>query len=164
MKSPDKFLIGIIIAVVVLLAVVFGVILSRPAVEYQSEDTPTGVAHNYLLALQDEDYERAYGYLSPELSGYPESTIQFKRDVDRDRWRFRQGSSVSLTIQSSNLLGDDRAYIKVLETNFYSGDLFSSSQYTTDFEIFLVLENGQWKIMDSDYYFAFCWSRDDGCK
>ena len=55
MKSPDKFLIGIIIAVVVLLAVVFGVILSRPAVEYQSEDTPAGVAHNYLLALQDED-------------------------------------------------------------------------------------------------------------
>lgn len=164
MKSPDKFLIGIIIAVVVLLAVVFGVILSRPAVEYQSEDTPAGVAHNYLLALQDEDYERAYGYLSRELSGYPESTIQFKRDVDRYSWRFRSSSSVSLSVESSDFLRDDHAHVDVRETRFYSGDLFSSSQSTSNFVIELVLIDNEWKIIDADYYFSYCWTYDDGCK
>jgi hypothetical protein len=163
MKSPDKFLMGIIIGVVVLLAVVFGVILTRPAEEYQAEDTPEGLAHNYLLALQYEDYQRAYSYLSPSLSGYPKSPIEFKRAVERDRWRFRTDSSISMTVESSELLGEDQAVVEVRETRFFSGDLFSSSQSTIDFEIYLVLEDDQWKIKDADYYFAACWTRPEGC-
>lgn len=164
MKSPDKFLIGIIIGVVVLLAVVFGVILTRPAEEYQAEDTPAGVVHNYLLALQNEDYQRAYGYLSPGLRGYPDSTIEFKRDVERDRWRFRSDSSISLSILSTNILEDDRAFVEIRETSSYSGNLFSSSQSTMEFEIFLFLEAGEWKIRDADYYFAACWLNYAGCR
>lgn len=165
MKSPDKFLIGIIIGVVILLAVVFGVILTRSGEEYQAEDTPEGVAHNYLLAMQNEDYTRAYGYLSPNLKGYPESAIEFKRHVERDRWRFRTDSSISLAVESSFFVGDgSMAYVNVRETTFYSRDLFASSQRSMDFEIFLVLEDGQWKIMDSDFYFSSCWTNYPGCK
>lgn len=164
MKSPDKFLIGIIIGVVVLLAVVFGVVLTRPADEYQSEDTPEGVVHNYLLALQNEDYQRAYTYLSPSLDGYPESPIEFKRSVERDRWRFRADASISLSIQSTELIAENRAVVEVRETRFYSGDLFSSSHSTMEFELFLFLEAGDWKIRDADYYFAACWLDYADCR
>lgn len=163
MKSPDKFLIGILVGVVVLLVTVFGVILTRPADEYQAEDTPEGVAHNYLLALQNEDYQRAYSYLSPKLRGYPSSYIDFKRNVEQKRWLFRNGSSVSLAILSSELMGDSQADVDVRETRFYSGDFFNSSQSTREFEIYLALENDQWKIKDSDSYFAPCWLEFKGC-
>lgn len=163
MKSPDKFLIGIIIGVVVLLAVVFGVVLTRPADEYQSEDTPAGIAHNYLLALQNEDYERAYSYLSPNLRGYPASVIEFKHDLENDRWRFRTDSSISLSIQSTALLAENRALVEVREIVYYSGNLFSNSQATIEFDIFLFLEAGKWKVMDADYYFSGCWINTNSC-
>ena len=166
MKSPDKFLVGIVVGVAVLLAVVFGVILSRPADEYQAEDTPEGVAHNYLLALQKEDYERAYGYLYAGLENYPASVTAFERDLEKDRWRFRSESSVSLSIQSFSYRGKTNAVVKVRETQFYSGSLFSSSQNSTDFEIHLVLDvdNGSiWKISDADFYFYTCWTSDNPC-
>ena len=41
------------------------------------------MVHNYLLALQRQDYERARSYLSPTLSGYPADVEQFAADVDR---------------------------------------------------------------------------------
>ena len=31
--------------------------------------------HNYLLALQEKDYDRAYRCLSTSLEGYPEPSI-----------------------------------------------------------------------------------------
>lgn len=166
MKSPDKFLIGIVIGVVVLLAVVFGVILTRPEVDYLPEDTPEGVAHNYLLALQKEDYQRAYKYLDPHLEGYPKTLNAFKRDVGRNRWEFRSGESISLDVQSSAYQGENIAYVDVRETHFYTGELFSSSQSTSTFEMYLVLDSStsEWKIADSDFYFAWCWNNKTGCR
>jgi len=78
MKNTDKFLVGIVVGVVVLVATAFAVALLRPKPTYQLEDTPKGVAHNYLLALQQEDYKRAYGYLSPTIEGYPTSAEAFE--------------------------------------------------------------------------------------
>jgi hypothetical protein len=71
MKSTDKFLIGIVVGIVLLVVAAFVITLARPEPTYQVEGTPESVAHNYLLALQKEDYQRAYGYLSPTLKGYP---------------------------------------------------------------------------------------------
>ena len=31
---------------------------------YGSEDTPEGVVHNYVLAVINQDYQKAYGYLA----------------------------------------------------------------------------------------------------
>ena len=89
MKSTDRFLIGIVIGVVVLVIAAFGVAFLGPKPAYQSDDTPEGVAHNYLLAIQREDYARAYGYLSPDLRGYPASDEQFIEDMYTGLWPFQ---------------------------------------------------------------------------
>ena len=163
MKPPDKFLMGITIGVIVLVAVVFAVVLSRPAVEYKPGDSPEGIAFNYLLAIQNEDYERAYSYLSTHLQDYPKTAAEFMRDIENDRWRFRSGSSVSLDITSFDMLGDGEAVVSVRETWFNSGDLFSSSQSRKEFNIYLEREDGEWKIVDADYYFSACWTSINNC-
>jgi hypothetical protein len=77
MKNTDKFLLAIVVGVVLLIVVAFAVVFTRPKPAYQSDDTPAGVVHNYLFALQEGNYERAYSYLSPSLDGYHLSLAAF---------------------------------------------------------------------------------------
>ena len=163
MKSTDKFLIGIVVGIVLLVVAAFVVTLTRPEPTYQAEDTPEGVAHNYLLALQKQDYQRAYGYLSPTLKGYPVSAERFAGNVEDSSWLFRLDTDTTLAVESARVTGN-RAAAQVRESRFDGGGLFDSSQSTTIFEIKLQLENGQWKIVDADYYFAWCWRHSEGCK
>lgn len=165
MKSTDKFLIGIVGGVIVLVAVAFVLVFLRPEPTYEPEDTPEGVAHNYLLALQQEEYARAYGYLSPALKNYPASTEIFAEDVDDFSWRFRElrDGSTTLAIGSSRVVGE-RTVVSVQETTFQGRGLFDNNRYTHTFEMKLQLENGAWRIVTSDSYWAACWEDDDGCR
>jgi hypothetical protein len=160
MKSTDKFLIGIVVGIVLLVVIAFAIALLRPEAAYRAEDSPEGVTHNYLLALQKEDMERAYGYLSPTLDGYPESVEAFAEDVESDSYRFRIDRDVTLMVESADVTGG-RAVVDVRESRFRSGDLFEPSPRTIIFEIELRLEGGEWKIVESKYYFSRCWTDSD---
>jgi hypothetical protein len=60
----DRFLLALLIAVLALVLVSLGLYAAqRSARDYGPEDEPAGVVRNYLLALQNQDYERAYAYL-----------------------------------------------------------------------------------------------------
>jgi len=156
MKNTDKFLIGIIVGIVVLIVVAFVLTMVQPEPAYQAEDTPEGVTHNYLLALQNQDYDRAYEYLSPSLPNYPKDLDAFIRDVERYDYQFRTNGGSTLSVQSSDIRGD-RATVKVLESRFYGRGLFDSSQEFNNFNMNLKLENGDWKLISSDFYFYWCW-------
>jgi hypothetical protein len=165
MKGTDKFLIAIVAGVVILVGVVLTIALLRPDQPgYQPDDAPEGVAHNYLLALQQEDYERAYGYLSPTLAAYPANVDQFTSHVEEYRWSFGYyDDDVSLAIESVDVIGD-RAKIVVRKTEFYRGGLFDSGQHSTTFDMTLRREQGTWKVTDSDRYWASCWESSKGCE
>lgn len=164
MKNTDKFLIGIVLGIIVLVGVAFVVALQRPKPTYQADDTPEGVAHNYLFALQQKDYERAYGYLSPTLEDYPATAHEFEDELDQYAWQIRDldNNSVSLAVESTRLDGD-RAEVEIKETHFYRGSLFDSNQYTNTFDMTLQHENGAWKVIRSDSYWATCWTDKEGC-
>jgi hypothetical protein len=163
MKSTDKFLVGIVVGIVVLVIVAFVVTLTRPEPTYQPEDTPEGVVHNYLLALQKEDYERARGYLSPTLDGYPANADDFAEAVADYSWRFRLDTDVTLAVESARVTGS-RATVKVRESRFRGGGLLDNNQSTMLFDVELQLEETGWKITDGDYYFATCWQNNKGCQ
>ena len=61
----DRFLTGILIGIAVLVVIALAVFFLRQGSQsYISEDAPEGVVHNYVLAVLNDDYEKAYGYLA----------------------------------------------------------------------------------------------------
>jgi len=163
MKMTDKILIGIVVGIVLLIIVALVVALTQSEPTYQSENTPEAVAHNYLLALQKEEFEEAYSYLYPDLKGYPESLEKFEEQIQDNSWSFRLDRDVTLSVESTKVTGD-RATVEVLESSFYGGGLFDSGQSTYDFDMELRQVDNEWKIIESDWYFAWCWDRLEGCE
>jgi hypothetical protein len=161
-KSIDKFLVAIVIGAILLVIIVFIVILTKPKPDYLPENSPEGVAHNYLFALEKGDYSRAYSYLSPKIEGYPEDTDDFIKGIEDYSFRFNQDRVTSQQIESVQS-GEKTAIITIKETTFSEGGIFERSEYTSSFDMNLDLENGDWKITESDRYFAFCWQFEDGC-
>ncbi|MBW2589509.1 MAG: hypothetical protein JRD71_02105, partial [Deltaproteobacteria bacterium] len=66
--KKDRFLIGILVGIGVLITAALVVFFTRQGdgQTYMQESTPDGVVHNYVLALQQGDFQKAYGYLSDE--------------------------------------------------------------------------------------------------
>lgn len=165
MKTTDKFLIGIVAGVILLVGAAFAVAFLRPKPTYQPDDTPEGTAHNYLLALKQEDFARAYGYLSPGIRGYPDSAEAFAEDVEDNTWNFGGGEdSVTLEIESVGMVGNDRAVVSVRERRFYQGGLFDSGEYTNTFDMTLRRRDSRWQIAEAGSYWAWCWDDSDGCR
>ncbi len=65
MKSSNRWLIAFVAGIVILVVATIALVLStRPGVSLLPENTPQGVVQRFLLAIQDNDYEKAYRYLS----------------------------------------------------------------------------------------------------
>ena len=79
--KQDRFLIAILagIGLLVVLAVVLFFTRQEPQA-YGPENTPEGVVRNYVLAIQKEDYDRAYSYIydeenKPSLTKFTQSFL-----------------------------------------------------------------------------------------
>jgi hypothetical protein len=153
--KQDKFLIGILIGIVVLVVVAVVVVMSRApgSEQYLPDDTPDGVAHNYFLAMQRKEYEKAYAYLSDELKGKPDFD-QFMIDVAHNG---RQEAALRITNVHQS---EQHATVELSVTTYGSGDIFSSNRYsTTDSAILRLDKNGQWKLMQFPYpYWGWNWT------
>ncbi|MCC7119691.1 MAG: hypothetical protein IT310_14295 [Anaerolineales bacterium] len=154
LKKVDIFLIGIVLGIVALVVVAFTIALVKPKPAHQSEDTPEGVSYNFLLALQQKDYERAYEYLSPDILGYPARAEDLADNTNGAFWGFndlRSGSS-SFEIVYANEDGA-LANVKVQINKFYENGLFDSGQYTSTLLITLRRDHeNQWKIIKFVFY------------
>ncbi len=167
MKGTDKFLLGIVVGVILLVIVAVAAVMTRPAASYKEENTAEGVVNNYLLALQRRDYARAYSYLSPSLKTYPATLDRFIETLRGNRFAFpNEDDASTLEIDSSRTLGTDAdsARVAVRETHFYNGGLFGGGQESSHFFVELQRENGAWKIYGSNRYFLSCWTTSTGCK
>lgn len=165
MQGSTKFLIGIIIGIVLLVIVAFSVVLLRSEPTYQDDTTPDGAAHNYLLAIQNQDYERAFTYI-PEQYPNPKDAEDMAYTIAQDLGRFDMDSDFSLAVESVKMRGDERAVVTMRKTTFYNSGLMGSGQYTRTFTLTMRLEEGIWKVSDGEsYWSSSCWgySREKWC-
>jgi hypothetical protein len=160
MKS-DRFLMWIVGGIGVLVVAAFAVALRQPAPAYKAEDAAEGVAYNYFLALQQGDYARAYGYLSPDLPHYPASVDAFTAGLRRSGGRL-EAQSASIQILPGQVIAD-RTQVTVRETHFASGGLFDSGQYTNTFYVNLRRAADGWRMIHSDSYWDWCWDQTGAC-
>lgn len=164
MRDTDRFLVAIVAAVALLVVVAFAVALRRPPPSYQPGDTPEGLTHNYLLALQRQEYDRAYPALSPTLAGYPPTLSDFVAEVLATPWLFAkdEGSAATVVVASSRITGD-LAVVTVQQTVSSQGGLFGSGQRTDTFTVTLRQEVDGWRIYGAERYWRPCWAETEGC-
>lgn len=143
--KQDRFLTGILIGIAVLVVAALVVFFSgREQVSYRRGAGPQDVVHNYVLALMNKDFEKAYGYLA-DLDHKP--TFE----------EFRQAFAIGRLTPGQNGIklgaadaGSDSASVEVIMV-YTPGDPFSSGSENVG-SAQLVLQNGEWKISSMPAY------------
>jgi hypothetical protein len=143
--KQDRFLAGILTGIVVLIVAALLVFFSRQNQQtYAPEDTPEGVVHNYVLAVLNKDYPKAYNYLA-DLANKP--------SYDNFRHSFATGSlnpaNAGVKIGNSQVTGED-ATVDISMVNT-PNDPFSTG-YNNVGTAQLVRQNGIWKISSMPAY------------
>ena len=143
--KQDRFLTGILIGIGVLVVIALAVFFTRKDTQtYIAEDMPEGVVHNYVLAVLNKDYEKAYGYLAD---------LKYKPTYEEFRRPFLNGyvnpDTTAVDVGVSEISGDE-ASVEISQI-YNSGDPFSSGYRDTQRAI-LVKQNGAWKLSNMPAY------------
>ncbi len=144
--KQDKFLTGILLGIgglVVLALVLF--FTRQEKRDYIADDTPNGVVHNYVLAVLNKDYQKAYGYLAD---------LDHKPTYEDFRQSFFNGMvnpvDAGVDIGAVNINADEA--VVSLSIYYASNDPFSS-RYASEERALLVKQNGNWKLNSMPYNF-----------
>jgi hypothetical protein len=150
--KQDRFLVGILIGIGLLVVAALAVFFTRNDTQtYVSEDTPEGVTHNYVVAILNKDYEKAYTYLA-ELDNKP--TYEQFRDA------FIKGmvnpDNAAVDIGGSEIT-EDTASVEVAIV-YNPTDPFSTG-YRDVQRAVLVMQGGNWKLssMPTYYFWDYSW-------
>ena len=137
--KQDRFLTGILIGIGVLVVIALTVFFTRKDTQsYGAEDVPEGVVHNYVVAILNKDYEKAYGYLAD---------LEYKPTYENFRRAFLNGEvnpqNQAVDIGESEIVGDVATVD--LELIYNNSDPFSTG-YRNMMTADLVKQNGAWKL------------------
>jgi len=144
--KQDRFLTGILIGIGALIVLALVLFFTRQDKrEYVADATPEGVVHNYVLAVLDKDYEKAYDYLAD---------LENKPSYEDFRQAFFNGmvnpENVGIDIGQAEI-NNDTASVEL--TVYYSySDPFSVNSGSPD-RASLVLQDGAWKLSYMPYNF-----------
>jgi hypothetical protein len=149
--KQDRFLIAILVAVCILVIAALGLFFSRQDTgEYGSDDAPEGVVRNYVIAIHNEDFEKAYGYLQdsptkPDYQEFRQSFLGARLDT----------SNVSVKITDTKISSDE-AVVKLILTHG-SVHPFQGS-WSEKENALLVPQDGNWKLTEMPYpYWGWDW-------
>ena len=154
--KQDRFLTGILIGIGVLVIAALAVFfIRRDTQTYVQEDVPESVVHNYVVALLNQDYEKAYGYLAD---------LDNKPTYDEFRNSFVTGilgnaGNSAVDVGESQVTGENATVEVAMIYN--PSDPFSTG-YRDVQNAILVKQGGEWKIssMPTYYLWAFNWYQE----
>ena len=144
--KEDRFLTGILIGIALLVVASLAVFFLREDTQtYLPEDSPDAIVHNYILALQQEDFERAYTYLADE-EGKPNYT-NFLRNVITT-------NTDSVQVGDAEISGET-ATVALIFSNTNGGLFLDRYEYTESAR--LIRQDGDWKILNMSSYAYWYW-------
>jgi hypothetical protein len=150
--KQDKFLTGILIGIgaLVVLALILFFARQDGRRAYVADTTPDGIAHNYVLAVLNKDYQKAYGYLAD---------LDHKPTYEEFRQSFFNGAvnpaDVGVNVGTVEINGDEA--VVNLSLYYNNSDPFSS-RYSNPDRALLVKQNGAWKLNSMPYNFwSYSW-------
>ena len=160
-SASDKLLLGIVAGIILLIIISLIVVNRRPLPQFQGQNTPEGVVHDYLLALQLSDYETAYNLLSPQIA-YPADVNEFYDSLKETPWEFTVSQNYSQIIESSERISDNSVAVIVREI-YNTNSLFSGDDYFTTFRMRVEENGGGWKLVSGERYWSTCWGAENKC-
>ncbi len=143
MKSSSRLLIvfGIAIGAMVLIAIILVMALSgEKSVSLLPEGTPEGTVQRFFIALQDEDYIKAYTYITPPANdkmSYDAWRSSYYRSSEKSVWK--------VTIGKSKITGDE-ATVDVVIDVFRPQGPFSEPVNTNRMNFSLKKAGSSWTI------------------
>ena len=139
--KQDRFLTGILIGIGVLVVVALAVFFSRKdAQTYVPDDTPEGVVYNYVLAVLNKDYEKAFVLAADTVVAVGRRVLG-KAELEHeagDALRVLRGRAHRVHTAICLLTPDNRWRERVVETRIRFRNL-------TNEEIGNYLASGEWK-------------------
>jgi hypothetical protein len=146
--KQDRFLTGILIGIGVLVLAALAVFfIRRDSQTYVQDDVPEGVVHNYVVAILNKDYEKAYGYLAD---------LENKPTYDEFQNSFLTGmlnpGNSALDVGEADITGDNATVEVAMVYN--PSDPFSTG-YRDVQNAILVRQNGEWKISSMPAYYLW---------
>lgn len=143
--KQDRFLTGILIGIAALILIALAVFFTRQNQQiYVGTNMPDSVVHDYVLALLNQDYQKAYGYLAD---------LENKPTFNDFRSAFAVGrlspSNGGVRIGAVEIHGED-ASVEV-DMVYAPSDPFSTG-YNNVGSAQLVKQNGTWKISSMPTY------------
>lgn len=155
--KQDKFLMGILIGIALLIVASVGIYFSRrgtPLV-YRPDDQPDGVVYNYILALRNKDFSRAYKYLGEGANKPTQAEFKSSMMLSQD-----QLDMAIVDIRDTTIDGNS-AVVQVVSLNQYNDGIFSSG-YENPESIMLEKVNGEWKLKSMSYpFWDYSWYNQD---
>ena len=148
----DRFLLGILVFIGLLIVAALALFFTRHESQtYGAEDMPEGVIRNYVLALQNHDFERAYGYLAdkdnkPTLDYFRQAFLNRQLDI----------SGTAIQIGKVEMVASDQALVEV--TIVYAAANPFSPGSSSNMTASLVEQKGAWRISNMPYpYWGWDW-------
>ena len=147
----SRWLVGIAVVVAILILVSVAIALTNPrgASVTLPESEPEGIVQRYILALQDEDYSLAHGYLSDELrktcrlehmrntDGYHLTDSRRLRDRDQDQ---------QVILLDKETLSSGRVVVRVRVIEVDVSAPFGVHEYSHEERYVLVREDEEWRL------------------
>ena len=149
----DRFLIVILVVIALLILTSLSLFFSRQDnAVYLPEDTPSGIVHNYILAIEKGEYERAYGYLA-------EKEKKPTYDEFESYFLFYENST-GYQIGETAITGDTaRVEVTIMEG---SGGFLFDRYYDYVEHAQLTKKSGGWKIIQMPYaYWGWEWYAEE---
>lgn len=143
--KTDRFLIGILIGVVVLLVVAgLSLLVLRQPPRQLPADSPGGTIQRFYSALEQRNYSQAYDLLSDKMEHKPTRDAFTRYMADQ----FTYGTQTARVRIDSEQINGATATITVRATyNYGSGPpLVGSNEYTATETFTLAQEAGGWRI------------------
>jgi hypothetical protein len=155
--KEDRFLIGILVGIGVLITAALVVFFMRQGDRqtYTQENTPDGVVHNYVLALQQGDFQKAYGYLADEEGkpGFGSFRSYFTAEYNSP-----ENSGIQITGWDEDM--DLTAWVDLTTVQISPGP-FSGVSRNNSVAHLIKNEKGDWKIKSMPYpFWGWDWYND----
>lgn len=168
----DRFLIIIVVGILLLIGVAFTLYALAPApggAEPADEGraNPGGAVHNYLRALSEQDYRKAYRYISSYLQCPPLSDEIFEKEVSV----FPQDATWKITEARALTAAGDRLEITVNFTRTVPSFLFFTRKTTHWLKMEWRFQSESWRLVSVEGFNPFfsatfnnCWADCGLCK